>query len=139
MMLIGTGGVYTYTFQHERKPDCPVCGDNSKPATLSKDMKVEELLEWLLERQDMCVFPFPVLVLYGLRVLKRTSSLHSQAKKPSISLGGKPIYLQAPPQLELATRPNLSKTVAELVPEGSELTVTSSSLPFSLTLQISYS
>lgn len=52
-MLIGTEGVYSFTFEHERKPDCPVCGDNSKPATLSSDMTVEELLDWLLEKQDM--------------------------------------------------------------------------------------
>lgn len=63
---------------------------------------------------------------------------YSQAKKASLSYGGKPIYLQAPPQLELATRPNLVKKVSDLVPAGSELAVTSGSLPFSLNLQISY-
>lgn len=55
-MLIGTEGIYSFTFEHERKPDCPVCGDNSKPATISSEMTVEELLEWLTEKQDMCVF-----------------------------------------------------------------------------------
>ncbi|KAF8314006.1 hypothetical protein DL93DRAFT_2125730 [Clavulina sp. PMI_390] len=113
-MLIGTEGVYSYTFEHERKPDCPVCGDNSKPATISKEMTVEELLEWLLEKQDI------------------------QAKKPSLSYGGKPIYLQAPPQLELSTRPNLAKKLSDLVPDGDDLTVTSASLPFSLNLKITY-
>jgi len=113
-MLIGTEGIYSFTFEHERKPDCPVCGDNSKPATISSEMTVEELLEWLTEKQDI------------------------QAKKPSLSHGGKPIYLQAPPQLEQATRPNLTKKVSQLVPAGNEIVVTSNTLPFSLNLQISY-
>lgn len=54
-MLIGTEGVYSFTFQHERKDDCPVCGDNSKSATVSRDLTVEEFLEWLVEKQDMSV------------------------------------------------------------------------------------
>lgn len=52
-MLIGTEGVYSFTFEHERKPDCPVCGDNSKSAVLPSEITVEELLDWLLEKQDM--------------------------------------------------------------------------------------
>ena len=65
-------------------------------------------------------------------------AVFSQAKKPSLSHAGKPIYLQAPPQLEQATRPNLTKKVSQLVPAGNEIVVTSSTLPFSLNLQISY-
>ncbi|KAF9505906.1 hypothetical protein BS47DRAFT_1353487 [Hydnum rufescens UP504] len=98
-MLIGTEGVYSFTFQHERKPDYLI---------------VEEFLDWLLEKQDI------------------------QAKKPSLSYGNTPIYLQAPPQLEQATRKNLQRKVSEIVPAGNEITVTSVSLPFSLTLKVEY-
>lgn len=62
----------------------------------------------------------------------------SQIKKPSLSTPDKQIYLQAPPQLEAATRPNLEKKVSDLVPEGGEITITASSLPFSLSLKIQY-
>lgn len=62
----------------------------------------------------------------------------SQIKKPSLSTLTKQIYLQAPPQLEQATRPNLEKKVSELLPEGGEMTVTASTLPFNLSLNISY-
>lgn len=48
------------------------------------------------------------------------------------------IYLQAPPQLEQATRPNLTKKVSELVQPGGEVTVTATTLPFSLSLRINY-
>jgi len=50
----------------------------------------------------------------------------------------KQIYLQAPPQLEAATRPNLEKRVSELVPDGGDVTVTASTLPFGLSLRITY-
>lgn len=63
---------------------------------------------------------------------------HSQIKKPSLSAGGKNIYLQAPPQLEQATRPNLEKKLSDLVPTGGDITVTASSLPFNLTLRVNY-
>ena len=50
----------------------------------------------------------------------------------------KHIYFQAPPQLEAATRPNLEKRVSELVPDGGDVTVTASSLPFGLSLHITF-
>lgn len=62
----------------------------------------------------------------------------SQIKRPSFSIEGKNLYLQAPPQLEKATRPNLDKVLSELISDGDVLTVTDASLPFSLTLAISF-
>lgn len=62
----------------------------------------------------------------------------SQIKKPSLATPEKPIYFQQPPQLEESTRPNLEKKVSELVPDGGEVVVTASSLPFSLSLIITY-
>lgn len=61
-----------------------------------------------------------------------------QVKKPSLSAGAKKIYFQAPPQLEQATRPNLEKKVSDLVAEGGEITVTATTLPFSLSLRVNY-
>ncbi|KAG8903291.1 hypothetical protein FRB99_003476 [Tulasnella sp. 403] len=113
-MLIGTDGVYSYTFEHERKPECPVCGGEVMDAEIGKEWTVEKLIEWLTEKQTI------------------------QIKKPSLSLGAKPVYFQAPPQLEEATRPNLEKKVSELIPEGGEVTVTASTLPFTLTLRVTY-
>lgn len=61
-----------------------------------------------------------------------------QLKKPSLRTGSKTLYLQAPPQLEEATRPNLNKRLDELVDNGEEVSITSSSLPFSLNLKVLY-
>ena len=55
-MLIGTDSVYSYTFEHEKREDCPVCGGSSLEFPVSGDVTVEGLIEMLLERQDMCVF-----------------------------------------------------------------------------------
>jgi len=52
-MLIGTEGVYSYTFQHERRPECPVCGGEVIDMELKKEWTVERLIEWLVEKQDM--------------------------------------------------------------------------------------
>ena len=62
----------------------------------------------------------------------------SQIKKPSLSTPTKQLYLQAPPQLEEATRPNLEKKVSKLVPPNGDVTVTATTLPFSLSLRITY-
>ncbi|KAI0034014.1 hypothetical protein K488DRAFT_77496 [Vararia minispora EC-137] len=113
-MLIGTEGVYSYTFEHERRPNCPVCGGESVDIQVPKDWSVERLIEMLVEKQDI------------------------QIKKPSLSTPTTNIYFQAPPQLEEATRPNLERLVSDLVPEGGEVTVTATTLPFSLSLRITY-
>ncbi|KAI0748350.1 hypothetical protein C8Q80DRAFT_1171409 [Daedaleopsis nitida] len=113
-MLIGTDSVYSYTFEHEKRQDCPVCGGESLDITISKEWTVERLIEMLVERQDI------------------------QVKKPSLSTSEKQIYFQAPPQLEQATRPNLEKKVSELVQDGGEITVTATTLPFNLSLRIKY-
>ncbi|KAJ7774960.1 hypothetical protein B0H16DRAFT_1509060 [Mycena metata] len=113
-MLIGTEGIYSYTFEHEKREDCPVCGGEAVELSFPADHTVDQLIELLIEKQDI------------------------QIKKPSLSTPTVQIYLQGPPQLEEATRPNLGKKLKELVPEGGEITVTSTSLPFSLSLRISY-
>lgn len=53
MMYVGTDGIFSYTFKHEQREDCPVCGGKSIVFEINKDMIVEELIELLTERQDM--------------------------------------------------------------------------------------
>lgn len=52
-MYIGTDGVYSYTFKHERREDCPVCGGESMAIEVGKEWTVDRLIEVLVERQDM--------------------------------------------------------------------------------------
>jgi NEDD8-activating enzyme E1 len=58
-MLIGTDGVYSYTFEHERRDDCPVCGGEALEITISREWTVERLIEMLVEKQDMWVLSAP--------------------------------------------------------------------------------
>ena len=114
MMYTGNEAVYTYTFEHQQKTDCPVCGGEAVALTRGRESTLQDLIDLLLERQDL------------------------QMKRPSLSVEGRNLYLQAPPQLEKVTRPNLEKTLGELIGDGDVLTVTDSSLPFSLSLAITF-
>ncbi|KAG1837526.1 hypothetical protein C8R48DRAFT_751630 [Suillus tomentosus] len=89
-MLIGTEGTYSYTFEHEKRDHCPVCGGEALEMSImiSRDWTVEQLIELLTEKQNI------------------------QIKKASLATPEKPIYFHQPPQLEEATRPNLEKRVA---------------------------
>lgn len=115
MMFTGNDSVYTYTFEHEKRPDCPVCGGEARPMTFSAQDTLERLIEQLGELTDL------------------------QIKKPSLSLAGKPLYYQAPPQLEHATRPNLQMKLVELCEQGDEITVTDARLPFTLGIIVNFS
>lgn len=54
-MLIGTESVYSLTFEHGKRSDCPVCGGESLEISIPGSWTVERLIETLVERQDMYV------------------------------------------------------------------------------------
>ncbi|GAB7364114.1 hypothetical protein MBLNU230_g4666t1 [Neophaeotheca triangularis] len=104
MLYTGDSGIYTYTFAHERKPDCPVCGNLPKDLQLSPSTTLQELVASLAERPE------------------------AQLKKPSLRTEAKTLYASGPPGLEEATRPNLDKKVSDFVSEGEEIGVSDSAL-----------
>lgn len=53
MMYSGNESLYAYTFQYEKRADCPVCGGESIEVQAEKDWTLETLLEKLEARQDM--------------------------------------------------------------------------------------
>ncbi|KAK9378046.1 uncharacterized protein V2V93DRAFT_376925 [Kockiozyma suomiensis] len=114
MMYSGNDSVYTYTFEHQKKEDCPVCG------VLASDFYVES--EWILDEL----------------MEKLTATQAVRIKTPSLRTAEKNLYLRFPPQLEEATRPNLAKKVSELIQNGEEVSVTDPALPFSIKLRIRY-
>jgi NEDD8-activating enzyme E1 len=63
-MLIGTEGVYSYTFEHEKRNDCPVCSNESLEISIPKSWTVEHLIETLVERQDMYVRAWCLLLIF---------------------------------------------------------------------------
>jgi ubiquitin-activating enzyme E1 C len=99
MMINGASGIYTYTFEYERKPDCLVCGHLLVSLQCSKDTLLCDMIDQL------------------------SHDARFQLKKPSIrTLSGFTLYMQAPPPLEEASRPNLNHSLAQLL--GSETDVT---------------
>ncbi|KAI6761915.1 hypothetical protein HG531_002468 [Fusarium graminearum] len=90
MMYSGNDSIYTYTFKHEKKDDCPVCGRQARPLEVDPKTTLQELIESFAIRPE------------------------AQLKKASVRAEGKTLYMQFPPSLEEQTRPNLNKTLNEL-------------------------
>lgn len=106
MMYSGNDSIYTYTFKHERKPDCPVCGGESRPLETSPKSTLQDLLDSLAVRPE------------------------AQLKKPSARAEGKTLYMQFPPSLEESTRPNLDKTILELgLEDKQQIVITDPAFP----------
>lgn len=118
MMFMGSAGVYSHTFVFEQKEDCPVCASKVRKISISSKMSLNELIQMLCDSD--------------LRL-----------KKPSITSSGsnKTLYMQNPPTLEKALRPNLDKPLLSLIGEnGDELIVTDPIFPgeMALTLKIEF-
>ena len=96
-MYSGDEGVYTYTFETEQKPDCPVCGNLAKTIHVPLDFTLQQFLDSLGERAE------------------------AQLKKPSLTGDGKTLYMRIPASLEEQTRPNLDKRLSDLIEDGEEV------------------
>ncbi|KAK2606171.1 NEDD8 activating enzyme [Conoideocrella luteorostrata] len=106
MMYSGNDSIYTYTFKHEKKGDCPVCGGEARPLELDPKITLQELLDSFAIRPE------------------------AQLKRPSIRAESKTLYMQFPPSLEEQSRPNLVKTISELgLIDGQQVVVTDPAFP----------
>ncbi|WFD01913.1 E1 ubiquitin-activating enzyme [Malassezia obtusa] len=115
MMYAGNEGAYTYTFDYEKRADCPVCGGESRAIFIARTAPLARLLEILEELPDI------------------------QCKSPSVASEHGPLYFRLPAALEQATSPNLVRTLPDLgVQDGDVLNVTDPRLPFVLAVAISY-
>ncbi|KAK1755369.1 NEDD8-activating enzyme E1 catalytic subunit [Echria macrotheca] len=101
MMYSGNDSVYTYTFRHEKKDDCPVCGNLARDLVVDPSGTLRDLVDSLAVRPE------------------------AQLKKPSLRAQNKTLYMQSPASLEEQTRPNLDRTLVELgLGDGDEVAVT---------------
>ena len=90
MMYVGTDSVYTLKSEYEKDPGCPMCSFGVL-LPLSRNYTLQETINALLEHKD----------------LKNLISM------PSINYGTKNLYVRG--ALEESTRPNLDKTMDELL------------------------
>ncbi|KAI9735647.1 MAG: hypothetical protein M1834_001663 [Cirrosporium novae-zelandiae] len=99
MMYSGDDSVYTYTFNHEKKDDCPVCGNLARNLYVDPKNTLQDFIDSLGHRAE------------------------AQLKKPTLRTERTSLYYQSPPDLEARTRPNLMKTLGELITDGEEVAV----------------
>lgn len=52
MMYSGDYSIYTYTFEHQKKDDCPVCGNLAKTIEVDKNWTLQELIDKLGETAE---------------------------------------------------------------------------------------
>ncbi|KAE8612557.1 hypothetical protein XENTR_v10012893 [Xenopus tropicalis] len=103
-------GLYTYTFEAEKKENCPACSQLPQNIQFPSSAKLQEVLDYL------------------------TNDTSLQMKSPAITatLDGKnkTLYLQTVASIEERTRPNLCKTLKELgLVDGQELAVADVTTP----------
>ncbi|KAF7593135.1 hypothetical protein BBP40_012014 [Aspergillus hancockii] len=99
MMYAGEEGVYTYTFEAEKKSDCPVCGNLARNMTVDPDMTLRDYIDTLGDLPE------------------------AQLKKPSMRTEEKTLYQRFPPQLEEQTKANLACKLRDLLEDGQEIAV----------------
>ncbi|KAK3671209.1 NEDD8 activating enzyme [Recurvomyces mirabilis] len=99
MLYTGDASIYTYTFEHQKKDDCPVCGNLPKDLFVNPESTLGELVEGLAERPE------------------------AQLKKPNLRTEEKTLYYSSPASLEESTRPNLKRKISEMLADGEEFAV----------------
>uniref|UniRef100_A0A4W5NKC9 NEDD8-activating enzyme E1 catalytic subunit n=1 Tax=Hucho hucho TaxID=62062 RepID=A0A4W5NKC9_9TELE len=119
MVFNDVDGLYTYTFEAERKENCSACSQVPQDLYFSPSAKLQEVLDYLTENASL------------------------QMKSPAITatLEGKnkTLYLQTVASIEQRTRPNLSKSLKELgLLDGQELAVADVTTPQTVLFKLSF-
>ena len=78
MMYTGDDSVYTYTFEHQKKDDCPVCGNLAKPLQVDRKWTLQDFIERLRDLPEAFVFP---LILAFTSVI---NDQYRQLKNPNV-------------------------------------------------------
>lgn len=122
MMFNDVDGVYTYTYEAEKKDDCIVCSPAFRPKYVDvphDGMKLSEIIEYLSENQYQMKNPGIVAV---FPEKNRT------------------LYISNVPSIEKTTKDNLKKTLKELnLINGTKLIITDSTRPLPLEIILRFS
>lgn len=113
-------GIYTYTYEAEKKEDCLACSQIPREIRISdSSLKLKGLIEILCERIDL------------------------QMKNPGITANidgrNKTLYMQTVASIEEKTRENLNKTLIDLgLKDGSEVMVADITTPNTVVLKLKF-
>lgn len=119
-VLSNLDGIYTYTYEAERKSDCLACSEVPREVHIrDRNIKLRELIDVLRERPDL------------------------QMKNPGIVVNvdgkNKTLYMHTVKSIEEKTRPNLTKSLGELgLSDGTEINVADVTTPNTVTLKLKY-
>ena len=109
---MGGEGIYTHTVAYEKDSQCAICSPGIS-MTISETRTLEDLVS----------------------MIAKHPSVNGNISAPSISYGSTNLYMQGP--LEEATRPNLKRTVKELVnSDRAVLSINDKKLPQTLRLNL---
>ncbi|KAM7402539.1 hypothetical protein PAMP_017767 [Pampus punctatissimus] len=119
MVFNDVDGLYTYTFEAERKENCSACSQIPLDMHFSPSAKLQEMLDYL------------------------TDSASLQMKSPAITATvegkNKTLYLQSVASIEQRTRPNLCKTLKELgLTDGQVLAVADVTTPQTMLFRLCF-
>lgn len=116
-----SSGIYSYTFEAEKRDDCITCSRARRTLLLNPESKLEDVVNLLVESNEY------------------------QMKSPGITTinaetgKNRTLYIQTVASLEEKTRENLSKTLDELnLVDGQELYIVDSSKPSSVVFILKY-
>ncbi|KAL4226530.1 NEDD8-activating protein uba3 [Mactra antiquata] len=113
-----TEGIYTYTFEAERKEDCMACSKIPKSITFSESDKLQDIITYLQESAE-----------YQMKSPGLTTNIKGKNKT---------LYMPTIKSIEEKTRENLKKTLSELeFVNGQELYVADPTTPMTLTFKLS--
>lgn len=112
MMYSGDYSIFTYTYSHARKPNCPVCGNHPKNIKVPGSWYLREFIEHIKEKHDISI------------------------GTPSLATAAKQLYFRSPPTLEEFTRENLDRKLSDLLDNNEEVIVSDPKLPISLRLVV---
>ncbi|XP_038067977.1 NEDD8-activating enzyme E1 catalytic subunit-like [Patiria miniata] len=119
MVFNDTDGLYTYTFEAEKKEDCVACSQVPQVLTLPEDATLQNLIDHLTESASL------------------------QMKAPGITTivngKNKTLYMQNPEAIRVRTKENLPKKLTELgLAEKQELVVADITAPNALIFSLSF-
>ncbi|XP_072328383.1 NEDD8-activating enzyme E1 catalytic subunit isoform X1 [Scyliorhinus torazame] len=110
--------LYTYTFEAERKENCPACSQVPQDLQFPSSAKLQELLDYLTQSTSL-----------QMKSPAITATLDGKNKTLYLQLMSD-LVLQTVASIEERTRPNLSKTLKELgLTNGQELAVADITTP----------
>lgn len=110
-------GIYTYTYENEKKEDCLACSQIPQTLEVKLTDKLQDIINMLTE---------------GIQYQMKSPGLQTMADGRTKSL-----YLSSPKSIEEKLRPNLKKTIEELgIQDGSEICVADVTSPTSLIFKI---